>query len=77
MKILLVTMAMDIGGAETHILELAKEASIKTDEIVGDGTTTTLVLLEEIFNQGLELIKNGKENSQRRTDTVFKKVLKK
>ena len=24
-----------------------------------------------------ELIKNGKENSQRRTDTVFKKILKK
>ena len=25
MKILMVTMAMDIGGAETHILELSRE----------------------------------------------------
>lgn len=59
-----VTIAKNIESDDpviNTILELAKEASIKTDEIVGDGTTTTLVLLEEIFNQGLELIKNGKK----------------
>lgn len=59
-----VTIAKNIESDDqviNTILELAKEASIKTDETVGDGTTTTLVLLEEIFNQGLELIKNGKK----------------
>ena len=59
-----VTIAKNIESDDpviNTILELAKEASIKTDEIVGDGTTTTLVLLEEIFNQGLKLIKNGKK----------------
>ena len=33
MRILLVTMAMDIGGAETHILELAKELKRRGNEI--------------------------------------------
>ena len=41
------------------ILEIAKESSLKTDSKVGDGTTTTLVLLESIFDNGLELIKKG------------------
>lgn len=41
------------------ILELAKEASIKTNEIVGDGTTTTLVLLQSIFKEGLKVIDSG------------------
>lgn len=42
------------------ILELIKEASLKTNEIVGDGTTTTLVLLNVILNEGFKEIKNGK-----------------
>lgn len=41
------------------IIELAKEASIKTNELVGDGTTTTLVLLQSIFNNGRILIEEG------------------
>lgn len=44
---------------ENTILTIAKEASIKTNELVGDGTTTTLVLFQSIFNDGLELISNG------------------
>ena len=58
-----VTIAENIESDDpiiNTILELAKEASIKTNEDVGDGTTTTLVLLQSIFNQGLDLIKNGK-----------------
>ena len=43
------------------ILEIVKEASLKTNEEVGDGTTTTLVLLQGIFNEGLKEIKNGKD----------------
>lgn len=41
------------------ILEIIKEASIKTNDVVGDGTTTTLVLLESLYKQSLEYIKNG------------------
>jgi len=41
------------------ILELAKEATVKTNDEVGDGTTTTLVLLESIFNEGMKLIEDG------------------
>lgn len=41
------------------ILEIAKEASLKTNEMVGDGTTTTLVLLQSIFNASLKCIKQG------------------
>lgn len=58
-----VTIAENIesnDGAINTILELAKEASIKTNELVGDGTTTTLVLLESIFNDGVKLINDGK-----------------
>ncbi len=57
-----VTIARNIESEDERIntiLTLAKEAAIKTDEIVGDGTTTTLVLLESIFKNGLTKIKNG------------------
>lgn len=59
-----VTIAENISSDDViinTILELAKEASIKTNENVGDGTTTTLVLLESIFKYGLNLIKEGKK----------------
>ena len=58
-----VTIAMNIESDDeviNTILEIAKEASIKTNENVGDGTTTTLVLLQSIFNNGLKLIEEGK-----------------
>ncbi len=42
------------------VLEIIKEASLKTNEMVGDGTTTTLVLLESILNDGFKEIDNGK-----------------
>lgn len=57
-----VTIARNIESEDERvntILTLAKEASIKTDETVGDGTTTTLVLLESIFKKGLEKIRLG------------------
>ena len=58
-----VTIAEAISSDDkviNSILEIIKEASLKTNELVGDGTTTTLVLLKSIFNEGLSLIKNGK-----------------
>ncbi len=57
-----VTIAENIASEDpliNPILELAKEASLKTNENVGDGTTTTLVLLQSIFNEGLALVRNG------------------
>ena len=57
-----VTIARNIESEDERIntiLTLAKEASIKTDETVGDGTTTTLVLLESIFKSGLAKIREG------------------
>lgn len=41
------------------ILEIAKESSIKTNNVVGDGTTTTLVILQCLFNMCLDLINDG------------------
>lgn len=57
-----VTIAQNIESEDAvvnTILELAKEASVKTNEMVGDGTTTTLVLLQSLFNEGFKLIKEG------------------
>ena len=57
-----VTIAENIESEDpviNTILELTKEASIKTNETVGDGTTTTLVLLESIFLEGRKLIQEG------------------
>lgn len=58
-----VTIAQNIESEDqvvNTILELTKEASIKTNEKVGDGTTTTLVLLQAIFNEGFKEIQEGK-----------------
>lgn len=58
-----VTIATNIESEDERIntvLEILKEASLKTNELVGDGTTTTLVLLQSIFNLGLEEINKGK-----------------
>lgn len=58
-----VTIAQNIESDDAvinTILELTKEASIKTNDTVGDGTTTTLVLLQSIYNKGLEYINDGK-----------------
>ena len=52
-----VTIAENIESDDellNTILTLTKEASIKTNELVGDGTTTTLVLLQSIYNEGIK-----------------------
>ncbi len=57
-----VTIAQNIESEDETIgaiLEIIKEASIKTNEEVGDGTTTTLVLLESIYIKSLEYIEKG------------------
>lgn len=58
-----VTIARNIESDDpiiNTVLTIAKEASLSTDENVGDGTTTTLVLLESIFLEGISLIESGK-----------------
>lgn len=57
-----VTIAENIESEDeaiNTILQIAKESSIKTNELVGDGTTTTLVLLQSIIKQGIELLEKG------------------
>lgn len=57
-----VTIAQNIESEDETIgtiLEIIKEASIKTNEEVGDGTTTTLVLLESIYKQSINFIEKG------------------
>lgn len=57
-----VTIAKEVASEdlfENVILNIAKEASIKTNDEVGDGTTTSLVLLQSIFNEGIKLINDG------------------
>ena len=57
-----VTIASNIESDDevvNTILQLAKESSIKTNETVGDGTTTTLVLLQAIYHLGLKCLKEG------------------
>src|SRR4051812_3312757 len=39
--------------------QLVKEAAIKTNDTVGDGTTTAIVLAEAIVRQGMAAIGNG------------------
>lgn len=78
-----VTIARNIESDDARvntILTLAKEASIKTDETVGDGTTTTLILLESIFKKGLEKIASGvnpnilKKELNQALEEVIKKI---
>ena len=78
-----VTIASNIESdnkIENTILEIVKEASLKTNELVGDGTTTTLVLLQSIFNLGLEEINKGinpitlKNELLEYTDIIVEKI---
>ena len=57
-----VTIAQNITSEDAvtnTILELTKEAAIQTDTQVGDGTTTTLVLLQSIYNSARTLVQEG------------------
>lgn len=57
-----VTIAQNVESEEegiATILEIAKESSIRTNDIVGDGTTTTLVLLQSLFQESLRFLDQG------------------
>ena len=56
-----VTIANNIESEDeviNTILSLAKESSINTNDLVGDGTTTTLVLLQSIYKIGIKKLNN-------------------
>ena len=78
-----VTIAESIESEDpivNTILEIVKEASLKTNEKVGDGTTTTIVLLQKIFNEGLKALKRGynpillKEELEQALEEVLEKL---
>lgn len=80
-----VTIAKNIESEDETIgtiLEIVKEASIKTDEEVGDGTTTTLVLLESLYEQSLEYTEKGaspillKKELDKTLEIILKELLK-
>jgi len=78
MRILLVTMGMDIGGAETHILELAKELKRRKNEVfvVSNGGK----YVEELEQSGIEHIwaplHNKKINNMAKSYNKIEKVIK-
>lgn len=57
-----VTIAQNIESDDPvlgSIIEIAKEASIKTNDNVGDGTTTTLVLVQSLINLSQPYLDRG------------------
>ena len=57
-----VTISLNIESDDVcinSILSILKESSIKTNEMVCDGTTTTLVLLKSIMDETYELLNKG------------------
>lgn len=78
-----VTIAKNIESEDEvvgAIIEIAKEASIKTDENVGDGTTSTLVLLESLIKLSQDHIKKGinplvlKKSLQSKLEEILEKL---
>ena len=77
-----VTIAESIESDDQRInaiLEIVKEASMKTNELVGDGTTTTLVLLQSIYTLGLKEIIQGKDSIElkKELNVILNKILEK
>src|ERR1700748_959011 len=57
-----VTIAREIhlkNQFENMGAQLVKEAAIKTNDVVGDGTTTATVLAQAIIHEGMEAIDGG------------------
>lgn len=57
-----VTIANEIETNDEFLnigINIVKEAAIKTNDIVGDGTTTSLVILKELFNESIKEINSG------------------
>jgi len=75
-----VTVAKSISIAdpiESLGVELVKQASIKTADAAGDGTTTATLLTQEMVNAGLKHLNNGANavEIKRGIDAAVKKVV--
>lgn len=66
-----VTIAEAISAEDeitNTILTLIKEAALKTDSDIGDGTTTTIVLLESIYKSSIATIKDKSDTLKLKED---------
>ena len=75
-----VTIAQNVTSEDIvidTILEIAKEASLKTNEVVGDGTTTTLVLLETLLKEGIKVTKEKKNLLKNEFEETLQEILEK
>lgn len=67
-----VTVARDVeifeDTAASHGARLIKEASVKTCDIAGDGTTSVCVLAQALIREGLRKIKEGKDPQDLRSE---------
>ncbi|PIM95131.1 60 kDa chaperonin [Candidatus Hodgkinia cicadicola] len=57
-----VTVAREItlnGGLENTGVKMLKEVAVKTNDVVGDGTTTATVLTQMMVNEGLKAVNSG------------------
>lgn len=72
---------LEFEPREEAIAKIIKEASIKTCEKVGDGTTTSLVLLKSMYHECLKYVKKGispyiiKENLSKTVDDICNLIL--
>ncbi len=77
-----IASSIEYDGAANVIANIIKETSIKTCEKVGDGTTTSLVLLNSIYKESLKQMEKGVSpyiiiNSlQKEVDEVCKYLMK-
>lgn len=56
---------VSVAGEVNNIIESMKEASQKTNDEVGDGTTTAVVLMRELIKEGVKYIKSGTISPQK------------
>lgn len=78
MKILLVTMGMDIGGAETHILELAKELKRRGNEVfvASNGGEYVKELEDDNIKHITAPLNNKKPKNIIKSYKILKKLIK-
>lgn len=77
MNILLVTMGMDIGGAETHILELAKELKKRKNNVyvVSNGGKYVEELKQNEIEHIYAPLHNKKPNNMVKSYKILKKTI--
>lgn len=79
-----VTIAKSIeveGDLENTIINIIKSAAHKTNSVAGDGTTTSILLAQNLIKSGLKLVDNGwnrmilKEELEKSCDAIVDRLL--